>query len=613
LGYDLRMRCALLALAVLVGCGNKSKLDADHGAGVDTLWDLAPDGTQLGVVASPRAVGLAFRALAGAREAVKQPDLELAKPQLDAVLTSMFGSDAASPEDAGYSSDRAFAMFVTANNEGVLGVIPVGDRDKFIAAKGGKRGSGEDTIDTNTCRQLGKHYVCATDAKLFDRVGKGKLRGKLGMLGTRGDAELYMTELALLGQNQGELAVALQLEPGQASLHGRWIGQPDGPLRQLAGIAAPTPTTIGASGFVTANLGPLFANLPAVPITADVSVGQLANTLAGPVTAMIPAGTVDIQITAPLSDPKPMQAVIADCKGIGTFFELAKTQAPGACRIVLQGTNALELDAWVEGSALRLGAKQGPPPAGKPGGLTPFGRELSSGTWTGAFWGRGTMLNLTGITPATEEASRQVALGIHAMALVNELGAGIRVDKDGVRFRALIRTAWANPPDVLAKVIQISGNDIVTGKATETAKQIAAGARGSPFAADFDAGQGGLMVPAAMIGLASAVVVPAITHMMGAGDEEMPGPMNEEDLVKLMLRAYADEAYPQWRAAHPGKSCPAALAELAEYLGADPSTATLDPWQHPLVMKCNDKGFVVTSIGPDGKADTDDDIRSSSP
>ena len=43
----------------------------------------------------------------------------------------------------------------------------------------------------------------------------------------------------------------------------------------------------------------------------------------------------------------------------------------------------------------------------------------------------------------------------------------------------------------------------MTGKATEPAKAIAASAPSSPFAADFAAGQGGLMIPAAAIGIAT--------------------------------------------------------------------------------------------------------------
>jgi hypothetical protein len=608
------MRVVALALAACaaLGCSKgKSKLDADRGADVDALWDLAPDGTQLGVVASARAVGLGFRAIAALRSAASQPDLELAKPQLDALLKGMLGSETASPEDAGYAKDRPFAMFVT--TDGVLGVMPVGDRDKFIAAKHGTRGSGsaDDTLETNTCRTIGRHYVCVTQIDMFERLGKGKLRGKLAGVGLRGDAELYMADVPLLGQNKGELMIAAVLEPGEVSLHGNWAGEPDGPLASLVGIAAPQPDTKGASGFVALNIAPLLANAPGIPVAGGVTFDQLAKSLAGPVTAVIPAGSVDVQIFAPLADPKPVQTVIDNCKDIGAFFNLAEKQTPGACRIVLQGTNALELDAWVENGTLRLGAKKGPVPAGKPGGMTAFGRELSSGSWTGAFWGRGTMLNLTGITGAKEEAPREVALGVHAMALVNELGLGVRVSKDGLRFRAALRTAWANPPNVIDDVVKIPGNDILTGKATDAAQKIATSAPSSPFAADFAAGQGGLMVPAAMIGLASAVVVPAITRMLGGDEDEPEQPaMNEGDLVSLLLRAYVEEAYPKWQADHPKQKCPGSIDDVAKYFGDTPGLPLkTDPWGHDLVMKCDDKTFVVYSVGPDGKPDTADDVR----
>ncbi|HEY5950516.1 MAG TPA: hypothetical protein VIV40_33725 [Kofleriaceae bacterium] len=616
------MRTAALALlvptlvAAVVGCSKgKSKLDFDRGGDVDPLWDLAPDGTELGIVASKRAVGLAFRGLAALRGLVQEPDLAPVKPQLDALLKGMFGSETATPEDAGFATDRPFAMFVTSG--GVIGVMPVGNRDKFMAAKHGKRGSAEDVLETNTCRQIGTNYVCATQVDMFERIGKGKLRGKLAVVGTRGDAELYMSSVALLGQNKGDLAIAVQLEPGQLSVTGRWLGEPDGPLQALAGMTAPKPNTAGASGFVALDATPFLKNVPALPITGDVTFEQLAKSLAGPVTATIPAGSVDIQISAPLTDPKPLQTVIANCKDVEKFFELAKTQTPGACRIVLQGTNALELDTWVEGNTLRLGAHKGAMPAGKPGGMTAFGRELANGTWSAAFWGRGTMLNLSGITAAQQEIPPEVALGIHAMALVNELGAAVRVDKDGMRFRGVLRTAWTNPPAVTEKIIKVSGNDVVSGKATAPALAIVKQAPGSPFAADFDAGQGGLMVPAAMIGLASAVVIPAVMRMMGISGDEAPTdsptgapPMDQADLVSLLIHAYAEEAYPKWKADHPKQKCPATLAEVAKYFGDNPGLPVeQDPWGNALVMKCDDKGFSVSSLGPDGKPGTEDDVH----
>ncbi|HUS29964.1 MAG TPA: hypothetical protein VMZ53_15770, partial [Kofleriaceae bacterium] len=507
----------LLALAVGVvatGCRNKSKLDVDRGADVDALWDLAPDDTQLGLVASPRAIGLAIRAVNAIRDISAQPDLAPAKPQIDMLVKGLYGSADGTAADAGFSDSRGFAMFAT--TDGVLGVMPVVDRDKFMATKHGSRGTlgsgGDDALEGNTCREIRGLYVCASKVEMFERLGKGSLRGKLdtGPGHARGDAELYMKRATLLGDAEGVLSVAAILDVGTVDVHARWNGTPSTPLADLINIVAPHPNTDSSSGFVTFDAKPLFSAVPPLPIAGGVTLDQLTASLVGPITAVIPSGSVDIQVHAPLSDPKPAQTIVEHCTDIGNFFELAKTQTPGACRIVLQGTTQLELDIWVDNNELRLGAHKGAAPQGKRGGMTSTGSALAASDWTAAFWGRGTMLNLQGIAPATADVPAEVALGIHAIALINELGAAAKVDPTGVTFRAYLRTAWTNPPDVLAKIAAITGNEIVTGKATEPAAAIATATPSAPFAADFAAGQGGLMIPAAAIGVAAAVVIPAI-------------------------------------------------------------------------------------------------------
>ena len=137
----------LLAAAAVgtTGCRNKSKLDVDRSGDVDALWDLAPDDTQLGFVASPRAIGLAIRAVNAIRDVAAQPDLAPAKPQIDMIVKGLFGSETGTAADAGFSETRGFAMFAT--SDGVLGVMPVVDRDKFMATKHGTRGTGSNTDD----------------------------------------------------------------------------------------------------------------------------------------------------------------------------------------------------------------------------------------------------------------------------------------------------------------------------------------------------------------------------------------------------------------------------------------------------------------------------------
>jgi hypothetical protein len=606
------MRHALALAVVLAGCGNKSKLDLDRSGDVDALWALAPDGTELGVVASPRAVRLAFDAIAAVRTLVDHPDMAAARPQVDALARAMFGSPTARPEDAGFSGNRPFAMFATA--DGVVGVMPVGDRDKFMAAKRGTRGTSEDKLEGNTCRVIDGRYVCATRVAMFDRLGKGSLRGKL-QAGARGDAELMMTGVRMLGDTTGELAVSAQLDRGQVAVQGRWAGTPSGILALLVGMDAPKPDINGASGFVTFNIGPLLSTIPDVPIAGGVTTGALAASLAGPVTAIVPSKAIDIQMFIPLVDAAPATTIVDNCKDIAALFQLAAKQTPGACRIVMQGTSALELDLWVDGTTLRLGANKGAAPAGGPDAVTRVGAELARGDWTAMLWGRGTMLDVTGMTPAQRDIPPHVALGIHAMALVNELGAAVKIERDGARFRGFLRTAWANPPEVANRYLAVGGTDIATGKAMATAEQLAASAPGSPFAADFAAGQGGLMIPVAAIGLVTGVVLPAIMAYMEVGSPDglgdaPDGAMQRADLATLLVRAYTSEAFPKWQADNPGKACPAALEDLARYFGDDPGIPVLtDPWGARLVMECNDAGIVVLSLGPDGTRGTDDDIR----
>ena len=83
------------------------------------------------------------------------------------------------------------------------------------------------------------------------------------------------------------------------------------------------------------------------------------------------------------------------------------------------------------------------------------------------------------------------------------------------------------------------------------------------------------------------------------------------------MRAYVEQAYPAWAAAHPGAACPGSLSELASYLDVPPDFPTLvDAWGQPFVLACGKdlppgaKAIAVLSLGPDGKQGTADDIRS---
>jgi len=89
---------------------------------------------------------------------------------------------------------------------------------------------------------------------------------------------------------------------------------------------------------------------------------------------------------------------------------------------------------------------------------------------------------------------------------------------------------------------------------------------------------------------------------------------SKEKLAKIMVQQYANQAFPRWSMNHPEKPCPEDINELAKY--ADQKEAK-DPWDRPLVLYCGDnkpEGLTsqvgVLSLGPDGKQDSPDDIKS---
>jgi hypothetical protein len=87
-----------------------------------------------------------------------------------------------------------------------------------------------------------------------------------------------------------------------------------------------------------------------------------------------------------------------------------------------------------------------------------------------------------------------------------------------------------------------------------------------------------------------------------------------QDTTRLLVREYAESAYLAWRRATPDQRCPSSLADLNPYTnkhGAD----IADPWGTDLAYQCPapvgaGAGITVTSAGPDGRFDTDDDVAS---
>jgi hypothetical protein len=614
---------------VVAACHKPPARRADVAA--DALWQLAPDGTEFGLVATPHAIAMLARTAAALHALSQLPDFAPARGAIDGLLTGVLGAPGASFADAGLATDRGFALFVTP--DGSVAVLPVADRARFLASKHGQRGDGTDELRGRPCRVVRGAYVCATSEAMFARLGAGALRGKAALAGPRGDVELFAPDVSLLGGARGDLAATARLAPGTIDLDARWTGTPAGPLAPLDGARAPRPDLAGAAGFVALDLTPLVGLAPPVPLAGGVTLAQLAASLRGPVTIVVPAGTMDPQLRAPLADLGPARSVIDHCAELAGLA--ASTPQPGTCHVELDG---LALDAWLDGDALRIAAHRGPAPAGRTDAVTAAGAALARGDWSAVVWGRGTLL-----VPPKDEASGvallgDAALGVHAMALVDELGAGVAVDRDGVRLHAVARTVWANPPEVVAKLVAISTDDVRAGRAAAEVRALATASPGSPFTADLAAGQGGLVFPALVFGTAAELAWPALgAYLRGAPAEadtagappaadaahpaaEAAPPAADAAAARtaaLLVRAYADQAFPAWAAAHPGAACPASIDELASYLHVPAGLPTgTDPWRRPFVLLCGAdlpagaRGVAVLSLGPDGRRNTADDIRS---
>jgi hypothetical protein len=171
----------------------------------------------------------------------------------------------------------------------------------------------------------------------------------------------------------------------------------------------------------------------------------------------------------------------------------------------------LPLDAWIDdGDLLRLG-RRGAVTTGAPIPMTPIGAELAAGAWGLAFWGRGTLIRAAGLPAGTGPLEDDAILSIRALALIDELGVAVRREgADGLAFVLALRTAFANPDDVVAKLLALSADDLVSGRAAAAAKPIADAAPGAPFAADLAAGDLGLLIPTTVMNAAIRRGLPAL-------------------------------------------------------------------------------------------------------
>jgi hypothetical protein len=506
------MRRALLALLTITGCHKAAHDSSPKDA--DALWALAPEGATIGVVATPRALAMLEHGWHDLHAFVgKAPELADVARQLDDRLRELTGVADLTLADYGLTADKGAALFVIGPKEAVL-IVPLADRDKFLAKVHGTKGSAADTVEPITCKTLKGVYACASSDAVLATLGKGKLRDKLD---ARGDIELVADGVPDMPMKS--IALAAQLERGGAVVRGTLAGVPASATAQLGAPVKPVLDRGHAAGFGVVKLGAFLSSMPDVPIGAGVSSGALAKSIEGLLTLSVPAGALAFDVRIPLTDPVPAQTLIDHCSDLLPVTVAALTQG-GTCHVPVPMLGTA-LDAWVDGKTLRLGMKQPPKPADAE--LTRAGAELADGAWSFAFWGRGSMLAAPQMpVPPDAAQDKRVQTALRAMLMLNELGVGVRVDGDKLTVIGVVRTGFSNPPDVVDKLVALTPTDVLGGKGPELATALGSGA--TPLAGDLKAGYAGLVLPISLVGMSSAVAIPAFMEYMERSKHAVPPP-----------------------------------------------------------------------------------------
>ncbi|HVK82915.1 MAG TPA: hypothetical protein VM513_02355 [Kofleriaceae bacterium] len=494
------MRTHLIALMALAAC-EKTPTKAAPAKGADALWALAPAKLQAGVVITPRALDLLEGGALRVQSLVQTaPELGFLKARLDEV-TGELGDSFKALADVGLDKTRGFAWFADEADNWIL-VVPVADRAKLGKLAGEDLGTDPNKLGKLVCKTSDATLVCATTDAALAAVGKGTVPAEISAVGARGDIEgVGRVETIAMG-------AVIQLERGELVARVTVSGVPGMWASQLAGKAKPRVEGDRSVAFLSMPIALLAQRLPGeLPLPGGGTAGELFASVNGPLTLTIDAGSNIPDVRVPVGDPAPAQRLVDNCKELIPADMLAATQTPGTCRFKVP-QYALELDAWIDGKEVRIGAKH-PAATGKTATLTALGSEIAAKEWTTSLWGRGTMLGASEFPGMdVQQLPDEAAATVRALSLLSELGVAVRADGDKVSGVLGVRTVFANPDDVVRKVLAISPVDIIAGT-SDVAKAIAAGAPGSPFAKDFDAGQGGLMVPTAVVGMVAAVAIPA--------------------------------------------------------------------------------------------------------
>ncbi|HEX4452065.1 MAG TPA: hypothetical protein VH143_14400 [Kofleriaceae bacterium] len=542
------MRVAGVFVALLVATACHKTPAGDVGApssttDQDALWKLAPSDTMFGAIASPRALAMLEHAWGDLRA------LMASTPELEPALVKI-GAMVATPDlsfaSLGLTATKGAALFMIGPNKGIA-ILPVGDRDKFLAATHGMRGSASDKLDAETtCMETHGVYACASDPALFDRLGNGTLSA--APAGARGDIEFAARGLPI-DDKPTSFAGVVQLARGAVVLRGTIAGLPPKLLLAMGSASEPRIDGDRTTGFAVGHLKNIIALSPAANddelFGSGYTIAAVARTIDDPLTLTMEAQSFDARV--PLTDPAPLHALlIARCE------QLHGHLADGACRIDIPNVQGIAVDVWLDGYTLRAGQKG--VAAGPVVELPPLGKELAASPWQFAMYGHGSILGagallaqqtqLAQLSAQADEGGNIARVAVRVATFINEIGAAVRIDHDQLRIVLGVRTAWANSDEVVTRLLAIPAKAVLEGKGDQLVAPIIAAAPSSPLANDVKAGFGGMLVQTAMLGGMAAASIPAFMDYMSRA-KESDVTLQLGRLGRMLVRTYGEtQAFP---------------------------------------------------------------------
>src|SRR4051812_36131235 len=111
-------------------------------ADLDALWAKAPEGAIGGLVILPRAIGMTEHAWHGVHAFLKSmPAFAPAEAEMTKELAKMGLPPDFGLADLGLAPGKGFAVFAAHDGKDGVLLVPVADRDKFLAIAEGKKGA----------------------------------------------------------------------------------------------------------------------------------------------------------------------------------------------------------------------------------------------------------------------------------------------------------------------------------------------------------------------------------------------------------------------------------------------------------------------------------------